>query len=70
MPGRKAVLRLPWRARWDTVAQALSTRRLLICGCLALVLLSGGSWATFRLVRRDVVDWQHANVHVLVQTDV
>ncbi|MGZ3680207.1 MAG: serine hydrolase, partial [Ktedonobacterales bacterium] len=43
---------------------------LLICGCLALVLLSGGSWATFRLVRRDVVDWQHANVHVLVQTDV
>lgn len=53
------------------MAHALgSRRRLLLVGCVLLVALSGGSWATIRLVRGDVVDWQRANVRMLVSTNV
>lgn len=52
------------------MSHGLGSRRLFVIGCLLLVLLSGGSWATFRLIRRDVIDWRHADIHMLVPTDV
>lgn len=69
MPGRTSTQQT-WRARWATLPWAVRSRRLILCGTLLLVLLSGGSWAIFRLIRGGAIDWQHANVQMLVSTDV
>lgn len=69
MPGRETTY-LSWRARWATAAQTAGARRMLLVGSLLLLLLSGGSWAALGLICGDIVDWRHADVHMLVSTNV
>ncbi len=70
MPGRTTT-HPPQRTRSATRSRAAGGRRLFLYGALLLVLLSGSSWAVFRLIGdRGSIDWQHANVQTLVSTDV
>ena len=69
MPGREPE-HLRWHARGATISQSLSSRRLLLVWGLLLVLFSGGSWTALGVIRGDIVDWRHADVHMLVSTNV